>query len=236
MNTKRKGIYKILIILTTIVCLMNGCIRLFNTFADTVNEGSTIIIEDRMPEDFQRFLSRNDISYIWFTRIINDTDRQTQYQTYYCPLDDDLEYSLSGDTFIFYDSGDNNVFHTVDGYHKNDGTWGHSAANNSFSRTTINEFSVNMSDKIVNDLNCEAILLCINGHLYDPNALNVEVSFSPALVGEVDRSLTNGTNTALMNQLVMSVQNNSRFAIQYEMYQESCQVQGWRGRLHQERR
>lgn len=231
MNTKRKGIYKILIILTTIVCLLNGCIRLFNTFADSVNEGSTIIIEDRMPSDFQRILRRNDISYIWFTRIINDSDSQTQYQTYYCPLDDDLEYSLSGDSFIFHDSGDSNVYHTFDGYHKKDGTWGHGSTSNSFSRTTINEFTVNMSDKIVNDFNCEAIMFSINGHLYDPNALNVEVSFSPALVGDVDRSLTNGTNTALMNQLVMSVQNNSRFAIQYEMYIEKTDKVNLRGSI-----
>ena len=40
--------YKILIILTTIVCLMNGCIRLFNTFADTV-QGST---SAGSPEEF----------------------------------------------------------------------------------------------------------------------------------------------------------------------------------------
>lgn len=52
-----------------------------------------------------------------------------------------------------------------------------------------------------------------------PNALNVSVSFVPALSGQVDRSVTTSDgSTALRQKLIMNVINNSSFPIQYDMY------------------
>lgn len=209
MNIKRKGVYKILIILTTIVCLLNGCIRLFNTFADTV-QGST---SAGSPEEFMAEYGESN-SYLWFKRIDTETDKVRVYTHSFVKLPDDLEYSELNGVITF--TTRNRTFNRGYSYRFSDGSYSKSYTSYSDTRN----YSVNVEDRVVNDYDVEQVILCINGHVYDPNALNVEVSFSPALVGEVDRSLTNGTNTALMNQLVMSVQNNSRFAIQYEMYIE----------------
>ena len=220
MNTKRKCIYKILIILTTIVCLMNGCVRLFNTFADSV-EGSTSV---GSPEEFMTDYGEST-SYLWYKYIESETDTKRVYAYVYTALPDDIQYTESSGTITF----NTNNKSRQRGYDYIFSSGSYSRKYNS--QPSIYNFSVNVEEKVVNGQDCEAVMLCIDGHLYDPNALNVEVSFSPALVGEVDRSLTNGTNSALMNQLVMSVQNNSRFAIQYEMYIEKTDKVNLRGSI-----
>ena len=56
-----------------------------------------------------------------------------------------------------------------------------------------------------------------DGHSFKSDSLNVRVEFSPELSGEVDRSITSGSNTAFMQTLLMTVENNCSYPIQYNM-------------------
>lgn len=52
---------------------------------------------------------------------------------------------------------------------------------------------------------------------YDPNALSVNVTFSPALSGSIDRSQNINGATATIDTLNMHIDNNCPFGIQYYM-------------------
>lgn len=56
--------------------------------------------------------------------------------------------------------------------------------------------------------------------LIDSNSspLDVTVSFSPALSGDVDRNVSSSGHSALLSTLEMTITNNSRFGIQYDFY------------------
>lgn len=56
-----------------------------------------------------------------------------------------------------------------------------------------------------------------DGHSFKSDSLNVRVEFSPELSGVVDRSITSGSNTAFMQTLLMTVENNCSNPIQYNM-------------------
>lgn len=199
---------KFLIIPFLVIFLLVNSICIFS-FADVV-EGETSV---GGPQEFMTDYGEST-SYLWYKYIESENDYKRVYAFVYTALPDDIEYTESGGIISFTTT--NKSRQRGYEYIFNSGNYGRKYT----SQPSIYNFSVNVEEKVVNGRDCEDVILCIDGHLYDPNALNVEVSFSPALVGEVDRSLSNGTNSALMNQLVMSVQNNSRFAIQYEMYIE----------------
>ena len=206
MNTKRKGIYKILIILTTIVCLLNGCIRLFNTFADTV-QGSTSV---GSPEEFMTDYGEST-SYLWYKYIESETDTKRVYAFVYTPLPDDIEYSESGDIISFTASNKSRKR----GYDYTFSSGNYGLKYNS--QPSIYDFSVNVAEKSVNGQDCEDVYLCINGFIYDSNALNVEVIFNPALVGVVDREIDNNGVKSYMSELKMTVINHCSYPIQFKM-------------------
>ena len=206
MNIKRKGIYKILIILTTIVCLLNGCIRLFNTFADTV-QGST---SAGSPEEFMAEYGESN-SYLWFKKIDTETDKVRVYKHSFVKLPDDLEYSELNGVITF--TTKNRTYNRGYRYTFSDGSYSQSYTSNSDTRN----YSVNVEDRVVNDYDVEQVILCINGTIYDSNALNVEVSFSPALVGVVDREIDNNGVKSYMSELKMTVINHCSYPVQYKM-------------------
>lgn len=206
MNTKRKGIYKILIILTTIVCLFNGCIMLFNTFADTV-QGST---SAGSPEEFMAQYGESN-SYLWFKKIDTETDKVRVYKHSFVKLPDDLEYSELNGVITFTTT--NRTFNRGYRYTFSNGSYSQSYTSNSDTRN----YSVNVEDRVVNDYDVEQVILCINGTIYDSNALNVEVSFSPALVGVVDREIDNNGVKSYLSELKMTVINHCSYPIQFKM-------------------
>lgn len=59
--------------------------------------------------------------------------------------------------------------------------------------------------------------IVVDGVKLNDDSLHVDVQFTPALSGEVDRSFTSGGNSGLLSNLTMIVTNHSRFAIQYKM-------------------
>ena len=159
MNTKRKGIYKILIIFTTIVCLLNGCIRLFNTFADTVQGGSSAGgVEEFMSE----YGECN--SYLWFKKIDTETDTVRVYKHSFVKLPDDLEYSESNGVITFTTT--NRTYNRGYRYTFSDGSY--SQRYTSYEDTR--NYSVNVEDRVVNEYDVEQVILCINGTIYDSNA------------------------------------------------------------------
>lgn len=80
---------------------------------------------------------------------------------------------------------------------------------------STNKLTVTESDGDINTISDCLIYTDIKE--FNPNALNVDVSFSPALIGEVDRSFVNNGKTYYDKSFEMTVTNNSSQSIQYRM-------------------
>ena len=200
-----KTIFKYISIPFVIISLLLSCIS-FSAFADTV-QGST---SAGSPEYFMAEHGESN-SYLWYRQIDAESDKVRVYKHSFVKLPDDLEYSESQGVITFTTT--NTTFNRGFRYKFSDGSYSPGYTSNS----DIYNYSVNVEEKVVNGQDCEDVILCINGTIYDSNALNVEVSFSPELVGVVDREIDNNGVKSYLSELKMTVINHCSYPVQYKM-------------------